>query len=374
MIKTPRLKNFLPYIFIALLFFGFIFLRYGDTLTYKFDPNLIAEYLRSQDIEDTGNVIKNRIFLSDSDLYLASGYLYAKGADPTGYDFQVPALIKYLFGFSTLAFGNPYCVQIIFGLVLLWLTYFLGIKLFKNQTVAMIGTGLLLIDPVFGGMMSGALLDLGQTVFALGFVISIFFYPESYILQGIALGLFAASKFWSTALIFVFLITVYKVFIRKEKPNFKKAGLVLLIAFIVYCLVYTKTFINLRGEFNIVLYQVKVLRYMLMHNSAGVLGGPIALFISGYFLPWWQNGILRARDWSLLWPISFFASLLLVLKTKLKDLKFFFYILPIVYLLLTSSQVPFTRYFLIILPYAYLNLSSLFLFFLKRYNWRNLSY
>ncbi|MCX6704909.1 MAG: hypothetical protein NT162_01050, partial [Candidatus Woesebacteria bacterium] len=147
------MKKLFPYIVITFLFIGFIFLKHRDIFKYKFDFNLVSEYLRSQDIEDRDDVIKNRIFLSDSNLYIASGYLYAKGEDPTKYDFQVPPLIKYLFGFSSLIFGNPFYVQIVFGLVLLWLTYFLGTKLFKNQTVAMIGTGLLLIDPVFNGMM-----------------------------------------------------------------------------------------------------------------------------------------------------------------------------------------------------------------------------
>jgi len=359
-------KKLFPYLLIAIFFFGFLYLKTPDIFSYKFDQNLISEYLRSQDIEDKGNTIQDRIFLSDSDLYIASGYLYAKGADPTGYDFQVPALIKYLFGFSTLLFENPYYVQIVFGLLLLWLTYFLGIKLFKKKAVALLGTGLLLIDPVFGQMMQGALLDLGQTVFALAFVILMFFYPKSFILQGITLGLFAASKFWSTAAIFIFLIVAYKVVIRKEKYDFKRGGLMLMAAFAVYCLIYIKAFINLRGGFNILLYQLKVLKYMWEHNSAGIPGGPVVLFISGFFAPWWQTGILRAADWSIFWPLSAVSSLILALKTKIKDVKFFFYLLPIAYVLLISTQVPFTRYFLIILPYAYLSFSSLLFFFLKK--------
>jgi predicted membrane-bound dolichyl-phosphate-mannose-protein mannosyltransferase len=360
------MKKFLPYVFITIVFLGFLFLRHRDTLKYKFNPNLISDYLRSQDIEDPGNIIKNRIFLSDSDLYIASGYLYAKGADPTEYDFQVPALIKYFFGFSTLFFDNPLYIQIVFGLILLWLTYFLGTKLFKNKTVAILGTGFLLFDPVLGGMMKWALLDLGQTVFALSFIILVFFYPERFILQGITLGLFAGSKFWSTAVIFIILIAVYKILIKKEKPNLKKNGLVFLIALFVYCLIYIKSFINLQGGFNIFLYQFKVLKYMWTHNSAGIPGGPIALFISGYFLPWWQNGILRAEDWSFLWPVTTIASLVLAIKTKISDIKFFFFLLPILYILLISTQVPFARYFLIVLPYAYLNFSYLFYFLLNK--------
>ena len=105
---------------------------------------------------------------------------------------------------------------------------------------------------------------------------------------------------------------------------------------------------------------------MWTHNSAGIPGGPIALFISGYFFPWWQNGILRVEDWSFLWPVTTIASLVLAIKTKISDIKFFFFLLPILYILLISTQVPFARYFLIVLPYAYLNFSYLLYFLLNK--------
>lgn len=365
-------KKVLPYILISLLFFGYIFFKHQDIFKYKFNLSLVSEYLRSQDIEDKDNVIKNRVFLSDSDLYIASGYLYAKGASPTEYDFQVPPLIKYFFGFSILMFGNPFYVQIIFGLILLWLTYFLGMKLFKNPVISMVGTLLLLIDPVFNGMMNGALLDLGQTVFALSYTILMLLYPEKYVLQGITLGLFAVSKFWSPAFIFVMLILGYKIVLARQKLNYKKLLFSLLIAFVVFCLIYIVAFVKSNGLFNIFAFEGRVLKFMLSHNSAGIIGGPIVLFISGFFVPWWQNGILRAGDWSFIWPIALFVSIFLGIKIKLGDPKFFFYLLPLAYILLISTQVPFTRYFLIILPYAYLNLSSLLLNLLKRYNWKNL--
>jgi len=360
------MKKLLPYFAITLAFGLFLILRHPQVFSYKFDQNLIADYLRSQDIEDPEGKIKDRITLSDSDLYIASGYMYATGEDPTGYDFQVPALIKYLFGFSIVLFGNPFFVQIVFGLLLLFFTFFLGLKLFKNQTVALIGTGLLLIDPVFGRMMDGALLDLGQAVFALSYTILMLFYPERYILQGVVLGLFATSKFWSTAVIFVFLTLTYKILIRKEKINYKKLILSFLVSFVVCCLVYIKSFINLHGNFNFLYYQARVLKFMLAHNSAGKLGGPIILFVTGYFAPWWQEGIKRASEWSFLWPAGLLTSLYLAIRTKMKDIKFFFYFVPFAFLLLISTQVPFPRYFLIILPFLYLTLAKGVVLFLRK--------
>jgi hypothetical protein len=352
-------KRILPYLFIIVAFFSLLLWKHPESFNYRLNQETVKNYLRSQDIEDPEGNIKDRILVSDSDIYISSGYLYTKGEDPTKYNFQHPPLVKYLFGFSTLLTGNPFFTQIILGLVFLFLTYFLGLKLFKNKLIALGGTFLLLIDPVFGGMMNEALLDLGQAVFALSYVILIFFYPKSHILTGIVLGLFAASKFWTTALVVVALVYFYKLVIRKEKLVFRNTLLSFVIAFLVFSLTYIKTFIDTSGTFNIFSFLAKDLRFMLTHNSAQTIGGPIVLFVSGYFIPWWQTGVERAKDWFILWPVGMTAGIIMAIKKKLGGIESFFYLFPVVHLLLMSTQVPFSRYFILILPFIYLNLVSL---------------
>jgi hypothetical protein len=360
------MKKVFPYLLITLAFGLLLFFKHPQIFRYKFNQNMIQDYLRSQDIEDPNDTIKNRITISDSDIYIVTGYLYAKGVDPTLYNFQHPPAIKYLFGLSTLLTGNPYYIQIIFGLALLYLTYYLGLKLIKNPLISLIAPGFLLIDPVFGGMMDGALLDLGQAFFALDYVILMLLFPESYIAQGLVLGFFAASKFWSTAIIFVILTLAYKLFLRKEKIDLKKLGLSFLVAAAIFLLTYLVSFIANGGLFNIFAFEGRVLRFMLAHNSAVQIGGPLVLFTTGFFAPWWQAGVLRATDWSLLWPVGLAASMFLAFKSKIRSLKFFFFALPFVYLLLTSTQVPFTRYFIIILPFIYLGIASLVFYSFNR--------
>lgn len=352
------MRKFLPYFLITILFAAFIWFFHPVGLTYRFNSNLIHDYLRSQDIEDPGSLIHDRIFVSDSDIYIASGYLYAKGSDPTSYNFQHPPLIKYLFGFSTLLTGNPYWVQIFFGLILLYLTCFLGEKIFKNVWIGFAASIFLLIDPVFGAMMDNALLDLGQTVFVFGYLISAFFYPANYILQGILLGFSAASKFWSTILIYIIIVNSYKIFFQKKKVDYRKLLLSFLIAAIVFCLTYIKAFIDAGGAFNVFAFLGKDLKFMLTHDSSKTLGGPLLLFVTGYFAPWWQMGISRAAEWSSLWPLGIIASIWLAIKTKIVKVNFFFYLLPFTYLLLTSTQSPFTRYFILILPFIYLSFAN----------------
>lgn len=355
------MKRFLPYIFITLVFFIFLLIFHPKVFTYKFNPNLVHDYLRSQDIEDPKGLIKDRITVSDSNIYIATGYLYATGTDPTTYNFQHPPFIKYLFGFSTLLTGNPFWVQILFGLGLLCLTYFLGIKFFKSKIIAFAGFLFLLIDPVFGGMMDNAFLDLGQAFFFIGYLAIIFFFPNAFVLEGIILGLSAASKFWSTTIILVALMLLYRVVIRKDKLNIEKILISTGTAFLVFALTYAVSFIKSGGTFNIFAFLGRDLKFMLTHNSSNLIGGSIILFITGYFAPWWTAGVERAKDWFLLWPAGILSSLVMLFQTKAKNLKFYFYLLPFIYLVLISTGVPFTRYFILILPFIYLGLAD-FLF------------
>lgn len=331
------MKKVFPYFLIILAFVLLLLTKYPGVFSYSFNQNTVINYLRSQDIEDPASRIKDRLIISDSDIYSATGYLYAKGEDPTRYNFQHPPLIKYLFGFSIFLTGNPFYVQAIFGLTLLFITYFLGTKILKNQLLALVPVMLLLTDPLYGSMMTETLLDLGQAVFALAYITLIFLYPESYILQGLVLGLFAASKFWSTAIVFVILIYGYKLFIKKEKLNLKGGTLSFVVAFAVFALTYL---VSLTRGLNMFFFLAKDLKYMLAHDSAGVFGGTILLFLKGYVL----------------WPISLLAGIYPMFKTKVKDIRFFFLILPIIYLLSLSTALPFTRYFLLILPILYINL------------------
>lgn len=351
-------KKILPYIIIALAFGALLLFKHPQIFRYKFNQNLVGDYLRSQDIEDPKDLIHDRIFVSDNVIYQAAGYLYAKGANPTSYNFQHPPLVKYLFGASILLTGNPFYIQILFGLGLLWLTFWLSQKV-KLGWLGYLGVLGLLIDPVFGGMMNETLLDLGQTVFALAYVILTLFCPESYILQGITLGLFAASKFWSTAIIFVILIWGFRVFrdfgeVRKKiKPFF----LSLLIALAVFSLTYTKFFLDGGTVLGYLGVLGKVLKFMLTHNSAGAFGGEIALFFTGYIKPW-----------TILWPVGLIVGVFRAVREfwgKTKNAKLFIYFFPLIYLLLISTQIPFTRYFIIILPFIYINIAAFFGFLVK---------
>ncbi len=359
--------NYLHILLIVFVYSIFIFYRHRDTLKYQFNQNQISEYLRSQDIEDLEDRIKDRIHISDSDIYIASGYLYAKGESPIKYNFWHAPLVKYLFGFSTIIFNNPFIVQIVFGSLLLVLTYILGLRVFKNAFIGILASGFLLFDPLFSSIISEGLLDLGQSVFSIAYVLVTLLLPGSFVLHGILLGLIGASKFWTTSIFLMAVLYFYKVFLKKEKIIFKNVVLTVVIAVITFSSVYLKVFIETQGGFNIIFWQLKSLKLLINHNTSAFFGGSIVLFLTGYFMEWWNKSeFLRTQIWSPLWPVAFVGSILNIFIEKKNSLSYVIYLLPILYLLYISTGAPFSRYYILVLPYFYLGLSKILVGIVRR--------
>jgi len=329
----------------------------GDTLKFRFNPGLIERYYQSQDIT---HEVSNRIFLSDGDIYLATGYIYARGGDPSQNNFEHPPVVKYLFGFATLILGNPLIIQIIFGFILPQLVYLLGTRISGNSLIGLLGAILIIIDPLFIDTLNQPLLDMGQTVFMLGYFYLIFYDNKNWVGQGILLALFAGCKFWITPGFFIVLITLYKYY--RHEIN-KEYIYHLAFSLVIYTLFYSQSYIHEGLKFNLVWHMLKTLKYRLVHNTATYFGASVLLFTSGYWKSWWDSyGFVRGSTWSLLWPLSLGFSInnvLVSLKKIRIDTLFLTEIIPISYLLFLGVQAPFPRYFLVILPFVYLSLSNL---------------
>lgn len=329
------------YILLIFIFYSLFVFWYKDYFFQKFNTETVTNFLRSQDIFDQEDKIKDRIFVSDEVIYIASGYLYAKGADPREYNFQHTSFVKYLYGFSSLYFNLPLLPNIFLGFILLLEIYLLGKFTFKSEVVGFLSSLLMLIDPVFKEVTIYALLDLGQMVFLLGFILTTFFWKKHWIGQGVLLGLAFASKFYTPIIIFTGIIFLYKVLTKDF--NLKKESLMLVVSFITFCSTYIVSFINDNGLFNIFFHQAKIFKFMLDHNSADQWGSVVKMFFGGYYL----------------WPISFFASIFVLLSERTRSFKFLFAFLPVVYLFILCFQLPFVRYFVLIMPLLYLCFTSL---------------
>lgn len=323
------------FLLLLLFFVGFIVFN-KEKLFQKFNPDVVSRYLRSQDILDESNNIKDRIFVSDEEIYIASGFLYANGEKPNSYNFQHPPFIKYLYGLSARNFNLPLLPNIIFSGLLLLEIYLLGKLVFKSELVGLLSSLLLLFDPVFKEVTIYALLDLGQVVFLLGFILTSFFWKKHWIGQGVLLGLAIASKFYSPVIIFLGIIYLYKILTKQF--DLKREASMLVVALFIFASTYLISFVN--SDFNFFFHQAKIIKFMLDHNQAVEWGGAIQMFFGGYYL----------------WPISMLVTLFLILKTKLKELTQLFYVLPLFYFIVLTFQLPFTRYFILIVPLLYLNL------------------
>ena len=333
--SSPKQRNnFVSLLILTFVFILFVFLN-RQSLFQKFNPKVVDDYLRSQDIEDRENRIKDRIFMSDSDIYVASGYLYANGADPKDLNLH-PPVIKYLFGYSSKYFNLPLFPNIILGAILILEIFLLGKLVFKNTLIGLLSSILIMFDPVFKEVTTYALLDLGQMVFILGFLITTLFYNKNLLLRAILLGLSFASKFYSPVFVLLGLTYIYEIY--NKNFNLKEELLVLFISLLIFSLTYVVSF-----PFNIFFYQARVIKFMLSHNGATEWGGVLKMFFTGYFL----------------WPILFLVNLFLLFKEKLFSLKFLIFVIPVVYFLISTFQLPFTRYFILILPFLYLSLTSL---------------
>lgn len=339
----PSLKSNFLYKFALLVSFFIFFNLNKAQFLQKFDPQVVLNYQRSQDILDTENKIKDRIFISDADIYTASGYLYATGSDPREFNFQHPPFIKYLFGISSKYFNLPLLPNLLFAFILLTEIYILGKLVFKSELIGLLSSLLLMFDPVFKEVSTYALLDIGQIVFLLGFLITTLYYKKHYIGQGILLGLAVASKFYSPVIIILGLIYIYK--LLNKKFELKTEIKMLCFAFLTFCFTYISSFIKDGFVFNIFVYQAKIFKFMIDHNKAQEWGGVVKMFLGGYFV----------------WPLLFFINLYQVFKLKFNNIHFWFSAIPLFYILIMVFQIPFTRYFILILPFMYLLLVNFIL-------------
>jgi len=347
------MKNWSILIFIILLYLLKLYFVNPEIFTYRFNKNSINQYFCSQDIPR--EVPCKRVFLSDGDLHIAAGYLYVNGYDPSQYHFQHAPLIKYLYGLIILLFNNPYYLEIMFVILYLIISYILIWKVYESHAIAILTCLFMSLGPLLRTLSGDASFDVGQAVFMLTYGILVLYKPKNFLLQGLFLGLFASAKFWGAVPFFIIVFNGYN--LLKRQFSFKLFVLQLLIAFLVFTSTYTVTFINTRGNFNLILFQFKVLKYWLDHSTASLPFSSLILFLSGYYKSWWDTQeITKGEVWNILWPLSFIISFLKIrsdIVNKQVTKKTLFAFIPVAYLFYLSPQTPYVRYFILILPFFY---------------------
>lgn len=323
----------------------------------SFSEHLIQRYLRSQDIP---HEVPRRTFLSDSEIHITAGVLYASGKHPLEYNFQHPPLGKYLYGISVMLTKNPYLVQIGAGMVLILLTFLLGKELFSSSA-GLIGSALLMIDPLFLKMSGEALLDLLQAVFIVTYVLLLLKVPRNYWVQGLLLGCIGMTKFWSTA-VFVGLVGISWLWqdeIRSLSFSVSRAKVSALLKILFGSMtVVTVCYIDsLKSGVSLIelgIWQGKILVYWLHHSVASMPGNAWLMWLGGWYKNWWEPFEWKqASVWSLAWPVSWVCMVVGAWKWR-RDTRLLLGLgFAVLYLGMLGLQAPFERYFVVLLPFVY---------------------
>lgn len=347
--KIIKYQNKLFFLLILLIVFNFLvtILLNRQNIFRKFDYKKWEDkYNKSQWV-----VPESKNEISDEDLYIFEGYKFIKGHDPSLLSAEVPPLGKYLIGYSEVITGNVGAYGIIFSALCLLLFFILNKTIFKNNLVAVIPVLIFSLEMLFKAQIGVSLLD--AQYLSLLLLTFIFFLKKKYLLSGIAVGLFMATK--SPFLAILLYVCLFSCLVLKRNLKIKNLILMPIVSFATYTLIHLQLFI-LGHDF---LYFLRVQKYMLHFYQTGVHVAPGTIFpltLFGYWFTWFnKNGFIK--EWNILWPVTFLISIFSVYKafrTKNVNEGILLIIIWLVFYVAFLVTVPvFPRYLLLTLPFMY---------------------
>lgn len=205
----------------VLKLFSFVYINKNYFLR-PFDIEYFSKlYSESQYVK--GELSKGGV--GDDGLYAFAGYYYLlQGGDVTSVNFEHPPLGKYLIGASIFIFKNENVVNIIYFLILLFLTYKIGQIVSGNNLLSILGVFILATDPLFNDHILRSLLDLP---FSLFFMTAVYFFLLgfkkikyiyfSFVFWGAA---FSTKFFPFFIIIYLYLLAIVYFYERKKLSHF----------------------------------------------------------------------------------------------------------------------------------------------------------
>lgn len=293
--------------------------------------------------------------IGDDGLYLYEGYQLLRGANPAGYNPEVPPLGKYAIGASIYLFGNGHWYGFVVTLASLVAFYLLAKMLLKSQLSALCATSLLTLDPLITTQFTLTMTDSLQLFLAIVTLLGI--VQGKPILAGIALGLFSETKFPVFTPV-LFLLGAW-VFWKKNK-NIQP-----LIVFAVFALLasltpYARYFLFGHDITQWIGLHKWIVEFYRQSRLVPNWGSLWMTLVAGFS----QNLFTRAWDpvtqWSPLWPVVSLAGLTGLAQPIINQKqKVSLRLLPVASftcaVVILYSLIPFwTRYLVLVLPFLYL--------------------
>jgi 4-amino-4-deoxy-L-arabinose transferase-like glycosyltransferase len=353
------MKKKLPYLLIAIIFlvFGWTILNNYSAYTTPYDPDYWQErYNNSQWVKgwEAGET------MGDDALYAYAGWRQIQGDDPTEINPEIPPFGRYLLGLSILLFKNQNIQALFFGAGLLAVIYFLAKEILQDKTWALLPALLFSIDKLFLEDLTTSMLDLPFALF-----ISLVFYllikarnnPRWYLGVVISLALVVTTKmylvgFALTAVVGLYLLFLLIVFRYKDLLWFL---LFVPIFPIIYLSIYLVYFLNGHN-----LIDFKELHFWIRHFARVQMPGYPKfeiwrILFLGQWHTWFGGEMIRLKQWSPLWLLSFLSvfpvAWLIFKKGIKKNLSLLLLIAyPLSLLAMYSYGLPYPRYLLPVLP------------------------
>ncbi|HWY80128.1 MAG TPA: hypothetical protein VNW29_07260 [Candidatus Sulfotelmatobacter sp.] len=301
--------------------------------------DLNAQYLKKNSIGDDG-------------LYTYAGWAYIHGKDPTTLNAEIPPFGKYLIGLSEIIFNNQNIFALISSLFVLVAFYLLNTVLFKDKVLAFIPVVLFSFDPLFYTQLNTTMLD--ALYLGLLFLIFYFFLRRQFIVSAIFLGLMTATKSPVSTFVLISLVTLFYIFLTKQKHVLKQYFVSLSVAIIVFILTYLKYFLEGHSLKAFLGVQKWIITFYL-HGAKGSLITPWEMIITGKWHTWWGTYIpfsLWHVGWWLITPLSMLAIYIMIRRRHTRSMSLIA-IWLIAYFSMLSLIPTWPRYLLLVLPFMY---------------------
>lgn len=349
--------NLLLKFLILLSFLSAIFLNQSK-FTSKFD----YEKTRN-DFNNSPYILGNnyKTIIQDEDFDAINGYMYINRIDLNKTVYDHPPFGKFLIGLSIFLTGNQNNIQIFVSLFVLIAFYYLSKEVLKNDTLALLLSLVLSLEPLFREQISTSLLDadlLLLLTLSLLFTLKSLSNKKWVIGIVISLGLFSAIKFPANSIIVVITIIFFYLSIQRSDliRAFIKYFLIVPIIYSVLYIPFVEKF-TLQKFFDLQIFAIKWHKSHLPDYPKFEI---FRLLLFNQWRTWWgSKPFISVPYFHFLWPLSLINLSIFAIAIKNKKLKpskeiILIFLWCLLYLAFSSFRVVFPRYLLLLLPFLYL--------------------
>lgn len=316
-------------------------------------------------LEDTFNRSQYRqknptALIPDETVFEYASGAYLRGVDPILINSEHTPLGKYIIGFAISVFHNARIAVIPFAFLTLIVLWLLGKKITGSNAIAFVPVILFSFEKLYLDQLRYVpLLDIIHLPFIL---LTLYFFlqefdTELFLLTSLSLGTVAATKTVVPAILLVLCFSLTFI-IEKKLHTFFRFILFLPVAGILFLVSYARTFLDGYTVYEFIGFQKWIFLYqkskLIYPFSAWRL-----VFLNQWQAWWGDFSILKADDWSILWPVStvltlFFGFLLvkkLIKRTQATDVLFLWFFLYAAFLSIGTIS---SRFLLPYLPITYI--------------------